>query len=201
MGTTQPKVKQQDVREIISNAAMLRFESYGYNKTTMAEIAEDCAMSAANLYRYFTNKQEIAAAVTQKYLDERCQNLERVIHGTGGSAAQRLENYFLTTLNYTHEMYIHHKNVHEFIDTMLNERIDMVHKKVETEVTLIAGILEYGNKTGEFFISDIEATAISIRASLVLFDVPVYMGLYPLNKFEKIAQSLVHILVEGLAKR
>ena len=50
-----------DVRSQIIEAANARFKHYGYGKTTMAEIAADSGMSAANLYRYFKNKQEIIA--------------------------------------------------------------------------------------------------------------------------------------------
>ncbi|MDH3693378.1 MAG: TetR/AcrR family transcriptional regulator, partial [Gammaproteobacteria bacterium] len=36
----------ENVRERILEAANVRFQQYGYNKTTMAEIAGDCKMSA-----------------------------------------------------------------------------------------------------------------------------------------------------------
>ena len=57
-----------DPATIIIDAAIRRFSEYGYNKTTMAEIAEDAAMSAANLYRYFKNKQDIAAVCSLEKL-------------------------------------------------------------------------------------------------------------------------------------
>ncbi len=44
-------------REKIMEAAMARFSYYGFGKTTMAEIAKDCGMSAANIYRFFENKR------------------------------------------------------------------------------------------------------------------------------------------------
>jgi len=49
----------EETRQLILDAAFERFGHYGYNKTTMVEIAQDVGMSAANLYRYFENKQEI----------------------------------------------------------------------------------------------------------------------------------------------
>jgi len=49
------------VRLRILEAAAQRFTQFGYNKTTMAEVAQDCGMSAANLYRYFENKLDIGA--------------------------------------------------------------------------------------------------------------------------------------------
>ncbi len=49
------------VRARILEASQGRFRQYGYNKTTMAEVAKDCGMSAANLYRYFENKHRTSA--------------------------------------------------------------------------------------------------------------------------------------------
>jgi AcrR family transcriptional regulator len=40
-------------REKIIVAARERFSHYGYPKTTIAELAEDCAMSPGNIYRFF----------------------------------------------------------------------------------------------------------------------------------------------------
>ena len=47
----------------ILDAAKQRILHYGYAKTTMAEIAADCKMSAGNLYRYFPSKADIIRAV------------------------------------------------------------------------------------------------------------------------------------------
>ena len=51
----------ETISDTILAAAMRRFEQFGYSKTTMAEIAADCDMSAANIYRYFENKLEIGS--------------------------------------------------------------------------------------------------------------------------------------------
>lgn len=49
----------EEVQKEILIAAESRFRTFGYNKTTMAEIAQDCKMSTSNLYRFFENKQDI----------------------------------------------------------------------------------------------------------------------------------------------
>ena len=47
----------------IITAARSRFKRFGYAKTSMQEIAADCRMSAANLYRYYEGKLAIGSAV------------------------------------------------------------------------------------------------------------------------------------------
>ena len=56
------------VRARILLAAEERFVRYGFGKTTMAEIAADCGMSAGNLYRFFDNKGDIATASASQWL-------------------------------------------------------------------------------------------------------------------------------------
>ena len=57
-GGTQQKATDDPSARILA-AAYARFQRFGFGKTTMAEIAGDCGMSAANLYRYFENKEDI----------------------------------------------------------------------------------------------------------------------------------------------
>jgi AcrR family transcriptional regulator len=49
----------EETKNNILDKAYLRFCHFGFGKTTMAEISEDCEMSAGNLYRYFENKKKI----------------------------------------------------------------------------------------------------------------------------------------------
>ena len=49
----------EEIQQLILTAAQERFSQFGFNKTTMAEIAKDCKMSASNIYRFFDNKLEI----------------------------------------------------------------------------------------------------------------------------------------------
>ena len=95
---------EQDIRSQIVEAAHSRFSHYGYGKATMAEIATDVGMSAANLYRYFKNKQEIIAECASRSMCERLDCLTIAIRKSGMSAVDRLKTYVLTDLQISHEM-------------------------------------------------------------------------------------------------
>jgi len=195
----QPDITNQPIREQIRDAATNRFRTYGYTKTTMAEIAEDTGMSAANLYRYFTNKQDIAADCTRKYICDRNTLLEQAVNKPGLNAEQKLKAYFITTLHYSYRMAHEHNKIHQLVEMITGDRMDIVHLKIESEKALISEILKFGLATGEFEIDDMESAATSIHASHILFDVPVFMGIYTLEKFEQIAVSLVDLMLKGLA--
>ena len=103
MNPLNPISESEAIRRQILDAAEARFRVYGYRKTTMAEIAEDADMSAANLYRYFEDKQDIAATCAQRCTSQRLELLREVIRKPGLSASERLESFVLTMLRYTHE--------------------------------------------------------------------------------------------------
>ena len=69
--------EKDNIREQIVEAAKKRFSHFGYAKTTMAEVATDCAMSPGNLYRFYPGKLDIAEAIATedytKHLDRHAQ--------------------------------------------------------------------------------------------------------------------------------
>lgn len=185
----------------ILGAAEARFRQYGYTKTTMAEIADDVGMSTANLYRYFENKQDLAAVCASRCIGEQIEVLREVVHRPGLSASQRLEEFVLAMLHHTHTLTADQPRVNELVETVARERQEIVHQKNEAMYALIAEILAQGNETGEFGVGDVIATARSIYATTVLFSVPIFVKLYPLDEFERVARGVVELLIQGLAKR
>lgn len=195
------QVISEDVRQQILEAAFTRFGHYGYNKTTMAEIAEDTGMSAANLYRYFENKQEIAVACANRCMCKRIDLLRDTVRHTGHSASQRLHNYVMTMLIDCHQTYSDETRINEVVTFITSERPDLVYQKIESQHSLISEILAYGNQTGEFDVEDVITTAKSIYTAVVVFDVPLFMSLYPLEEYKEKARNVVKLLLEGLVKR
>ncbi len=191
---------QLDVSSQIVEAAHNRFRHYGYGKTTMAEIAADTGMSAANLYRYFKSKQDIIAECANRCMCERVDRLRAAIRKPGLSAIEQLQTYVLTDLNMSHEMAEDDEKISELVNNITLQRPDMVYKKIEAENGLIAEILSHGNETGEFAIDDITNSASTIHMSLVVFNVPIFMSLFSLEEFKEKANSIINLIVTGLAK-
>ncbi|MDH5190170.1 MAG: TetR/AcrR family transcriptional regulator [Gammaproteobacteria bacterium] len=187
-------------RARILEAAEVRFRQYGYNKTTMNEIANDCQMSAANLYRYFESKLDIGAAMAQGCFIDKEQLLEEVVNRTDLSATKRLEEFVLTLLRYTHGQCYDQPRINELVDSIIQERPALVQRKIAGERALLEQILTAGKSTGEFDIKNIGTTTEAVHTSLVKFSVPLFMGMYPLDEFERIAKNVVALLVNGLKK-
>ncbi len=196
-----PIPDSEGTRLQILDAAQARFRIYGYRKTTMAEIAEDVDMSAANLYRYFEDKQDIAAACAGRCMGERLQRLRAVIREPGLRASERLQSFVLSMLRYTHELAHENKKINELVEIVADERPQFVYEKNKAEQALLAEILAQGNSSGEFDVSDVIASARAVHTATALFNVPSFMGLYPLPEFEQAATQVVDLLLRGLAWR
>jgi len=194
-------IDKQDAAQIILEAAVNRFSEYGYNKTTMIEIAEDTGMSAANIYRYFKNKEEIAAACAKNCMCERTDILKSVIRGANLTATEKLEKYIFSTLYVSQERALENRKIDEIIAEITKNRPNLVHEKINNENALIMEILSHGNQTGEFNVDNVSEAASAIHSMLVLFDVPLFMHLFTKEEFEKKAESVIKLLISGLSNK
>ncbi|HED15423.1 MAG TPA: TetR/AcrR family transcriptional regulator [Gammaproteobacteria bacterium] len=198
MSTHAEKPAETDTASQILDAAEERFRTYGYNKTTMAEIATDVGMSTANLYRYFRNKLEIAADCAKNCLNKRAELLKAVVDQQNVSAADKLEQFFLAIARHTYTEAKDNIKINELIAHIITERQDIVKLKNQHELAYIAEILAQGNTQGEFDVNDVIATAEVVHVSLALFQTPLFMGLYDLETFESLATRSARLLICGL---
>ena len=188
-------------RDKIIGAAFDRFRHYGYTKTTMAEIADDCSMSAANLYRFFTSKQDIAAACVDNCIQQRLASIKASIENESHSACEQLRNLILATLRHCHNIFQNDEKIYELIGYITDEKPGVVHNKISIIQTEIKKILEFGNRTGEFNVNDLDATASAIYTSIALFDTPIFMGFYSIDKFEQLANEVFDLIIRGISRQ
>lgn len=190
--------KIDSMREKILDAAWGRLAHYGLNKTTMVEIANDCDMSAANLYRYFKNKNEIATACCNRAIIESSAELRKVVKTPNLNAKEKLKLYAirLTELNRQRS---EGDNVGELVVNMTTHNADLIYKKISDHHSRIAEILAQGNANSEFDIDDIVKSAETVYTSLVVFDVPLFADLFSAEKYREMASEVVDLLISGLS--
>jgi AcrR family transcriptional regulator len=188
-------------RERILDAADERFRQYGYGKTTMAEIAADVNMSAANLYRYFENKRDIGAGLALRCFAQKETLLAAVVQRADLDAAQKLEAYLLTLLRYTHAQCNDRPRINELVEDIATHRADIVERKLQGEHRVIAAILDEGRRTGEFAVDDLKTMAATVMNATLVFGMPMFMQAHPLERFETLARNTARLLVRGLASR
>lgn len=195
--TESPQQAEQIKAEILV-AAQARFRTFGYGKTTMAEIAEDVNMSAANLYRYFRNKKDIAAECASHCMADLSALLENVVIQENLDAIQRLHLFVQTAMRYNYEMMHDVPRLNELIENVTTNYPHLIHEKNTKTELQIARILQQGVTDGDFMIEDVVSTAAAVSRATVLFSTPLFMQIYTLEEFEKMAVSVVSLLISGL---
>ncbi len=188
-------------REQILDSAWKRFSQYGYGKTTMAEIAKDCDMSAANLYRFFKNKEDIGMALACQCLGQKEQRLRAVLERADLNAAQRLQNFAMELFHYTYEQFHDLPRINELVDTIMKDYTNVVAQHKDMARSLLAKILDEGNQTGEFNVQNPTMTAETIMAATTIFCVPYFITWYSKQEFEALVKDMIETFIRGLAKR
>ncbi len=196
-----PSQADSDVHSRILDAAECRFQSYGYGKTTMAEIAVDVDMSAANLYRYFRNKLDIGEACCNRCMRVRIDRLRQVARRVELSAAQRLEKFFLENLYVTQEIVSERPHINEMVELITTRKPELIKARIKDIISLLAEILAAGNERGEFAVEDVVEAAKTVHSSMILFEVPIFVGLFPVEEYASQARAVAKLLIRGLARR
>lgn len=189
------------IHEAILGAAHERFRRYGYNKTTMAELAGDCGMSAANLYRYFQNKQDIAAHLAARCLREEELRLAAVVDNAHLSAGARLQRYITETLACTYERCAGDVHIGQVVEAIGRERRDVIDAHTKVKLSQIGALLEQGIAAGEFDAVDVRETAEAILAAMVLFDMPLFVQMYAKAELERAAAAVSRLVQRSVQRR
>jgi len=200
MNAITSKIISEDIRQQILDAASERFTQYGYNKTTMAEIAKDCGMSAANLYRHFENKLDIGANLARECMSNKAIGVRDIMQHKQQPAAERLQNIILNSLNFTYRQWSENPRLNEMVNAICDDRMDIVNDYRLNEHTLLVELLEDGITNGEFAIDDVEDTAYAISSATSLFNTPLLMSTYTLKEFTSRANSVIKLLLNGILK-
>jgi AcrR family transcriptional regulator len=186
------------IKHDILDKAFLRFGRFGFGKTTMAEIAKDCDMSAGNLYRYFDNKKEIAAGCAQRCMQQKLELVRKILRDANLSPDKKLQRFALDILEYMHQQFSDQPALMEMVDFVSRERWDIVAHYMEQEKSLLSEILSEGNRSGKYNVSNVLETAQWVQASLIKFIAPRYMDAFSLEELRKEASGVTTLLIAGL---
>lgn len=193
--------KTEETRNLIINAANKHFSQYGFNKTTMAEIAKECGMSAANLYRFFKDKNDILVEMTERCFRETEDRLREVLRRPDMSAADRLKTLTLEKLRIKFDLLANNPKINEMVQYISSERFDIISRHKDAIKSAIAEAVAEGNRNGEFDVDDIVKTADMISKATIMFDHPSFMCDCSLAELEDSAKDVIDTLVRGLEKR
>jgi AcrR family transcriptional regulator len=82
-----------DRQDAILGAACATFASYGFQRTSMADIARRAGMSRSALYLHYRNKEDIFRSLTQRFFEQAVADVALAL-AADGSAEERLAAAF-----------------------------------------------------------------------------------------------------------
>ena len=192
------EVTPDDVRGRILAAAEERFIRYGFGKTTMAEIAADCGMSAANLYRYFASKGDIAAAGGEQWFDQLVVHLLSVAEDQTIAPAEKLGAVVRAKLQALGDLVEGQPHLEELIEHVCQAREDIVIEHRTAMVGIYTGIIETGIASGDFDVDDAHAAADAFQAGTMGFFHHALICSIPFDQLRADAGKVVALMVRGL---
>ncbi len=196
-------VEKEDVRTQIVEAAKKRFSHFGYAKTTMAEVATDCAMSPGNLYRFFPGKLDIAEFIATQDFNGHLDQLWGLADAPGKSARQRLHDLLFEELRRTYHKLENDPRAYEIALIISRERPEFANWMLANERKIIVKVLEDGRRQGEFSGCGcpVEQTAEMIQAAVMKFRYPQLWSKLTLPKLEMELEGVMQLIVDGLSPR
>lgn len=187
-----------ETRDKILTVASNIFGKYGFQKTTIDDIARTAHKAKGSVYYYFNSKEDLFRAVLQEEIAFIKSRLTQVVI-KGGDTTGMIREFLMTRMNlmkdavnYLETLRATYSNQYDFLEDILQEFFRF-------EVELLKAILDKGVKEQKFEISDTLATANVIITSVKAIEVPFYLQ-KKITRYEQTVVELLDILIKGLGK-
>ncbi len=193
--------EKDSVRDQIVEAAKKRFSHFGYAKTTMAEVAGDCAMSPGNLYRFFPGKLDIAEAIATEDYTKHLTHLRKLAVSPGKDARERLHDLLFEELRRTYHKLEKDPRALDMARVISQERPKFANWMLENERKILVELLDEAERRGEFSIEDKEFVAEMVQSATMKFRYPQLWSKLTLPKLERELEGVMALIVNGLCPR
>ena len=137
------------VREQIVDAAYEHFGHYGYEKTTVAELAKAIGFSKAYIYKFFDSKQAIGEVICANRLDMIMAAVNAAI-ADAPSASEKLRRLFRALTEAGSELFFHERKLYDIAAVAARDKWPSTERYSESLLKLIESIVVEGRKAGEF---------------------------------------------------
>jgi AcrR family transcriptional regulator len=193
--------EKEQTRALILDAAGKRFRHYGYQKTTMAEIARDLSMSTGNLYRFYPSKLDIAEAHAHFHEVDEDRLMEQIV-SQPLPAADRLRAFSRMVLEETFKIIDESQKVFELAQAISRERPAYANRRLAQERVFLKALLHDGIAEGVFeSVADLEFTAEMYQCATMKFRYPQLYNCFNLEMLRRELEGTMDLIFAGLNKR
>ncbi len=152
--TTPPAVSARgpvdhEVRDQIVAAATEHFSRYGYEKTTVSDLAKEIGFSKAYIYKFFESKQAIGEMICAHCLSE----IEAEVSAAVDQAdrpPEKLRRMFKAIVEASLRLFFQDRKLYEIAASAATERWPAARAYEERIQKLLEAILQQGRQSGDF---------------------------------------------------
>jgi len=196
--TRRPGRPAVDRREEILEAAERLYDSIGFEKTTIGDVARELGMSPANLYRSFPNRQAIDEAIARRKLSV-IEDAAWAAARRGGDPALALQRLSQAVLQETRRLLFSEQRMRHLCAVAARERWPAVDSYMEGLRGALRHLIMEGQRSGAFRKADPEALADAANAALTRVWHPYMIEVFADEDLEATSDRVCELLVHGLS--
>jgi AcrR family transcriptional regulator len=140
---------EHERRAQIVEAADGYFRHYGYNKTTVADLAKATGLSTAYIYKFFESKQAIGEAICAKCLATISEEMKRIAQEKT-SASNRLQRMYASVAKESVRRFFHDRRLHDIVNIAREGDWQIAKDHTATILEVILQVVADGRAAGEF---------------------------------------------------
>ena len=138
-----------DVRDQIVLAATQHFRLYGYEKTTVSDLAKAIGFSKAYIYKFFESKQAIGELICANCLREIETDVRTAVDGVDGPP-EKLRRMFKTIVESSLRLFFEDRKLYDIAASAATGRWEAVRAFEGRIQALLQDVLRQGRETEEF---------------------------------------------------
>lgn len=185
-------------KELILKAAGKVFERFGFNKASMADIAQAARKSRRTIYMHFASKEDVFKEVIDKEVGTLVIKLQ-AIADRPIPADEKLRVYMHTRMNAVRELSIYYDALRQDLRNNIGIVESLREEYDALEARLIRSILDEGNNKGVFAIDDTQLMAEALVMATKGFELPIFTGRSDFDH-ERLIDPVIDLLYSGIKR-
>jgi len=138
-----------NVREQILEAAQEHFSHYGFDKTTVSDLAKAIGFSKAYVYKFFDSKEAIGEAICAKTLSAIVAAVEEAMAGAS-TPTEKFRRMFKTLTTTGASLFFNDRKLHDIAAHSAGEGWPSARAYAERIRQILMEVVREGRETGEF---------------------------------------------------
>lgn len=190
--------EEHAIRKQIVEAAGAHFSRYGYNKTTVSDLAKAVGFSKAYIYKFFDSKNAIGQAICAETLEGLLANAQAAVRDAD-TATEQMRRFFAAIVASSAELFFDDQKLYEIAMHSVIEKWPSCQAYCAALEQTVREIVLAGRASGEFERkTPLDETARAIMRAMESFHNPVMLQ-YKLDSLPDGPTEVVNLILRSLA--